>query len=230
MLNHWLLRSLWLCMLPLSLSCATETPSSGSNAFEDDSNDDGTGGGGGHDGGDGGDGGSRGDRADDDYDCDGVPSFIRFQNVFVRDGAACLLDGVTVEGNVQVESGGSLELSDSVVEGNVQSDEGLEITILMTEVGGDIQVKETRPQGSVLISSNTVDGSIEIEENDTVVDVTGNEVRSDLEFFENVAASAHTIANNRVGQNLECEENQPDPIAGGGNTVGGDREDQCENL
>ncbi|MDQ3780712.1 MAG: hypothetical protein M3354_09240, partial [Chloroflexota bacterium] len=37
------------------------------------------------------------------------------------------------------------------------------------------------------------------------------------------------IANNRVDGNLQCKENIPPPT-GGGNTVQGNKEDQCKRL
>jgi hypothetical protein len=38
-----------------------------------------------------------------------------------------------------------------------------------------------------------------------------------------------TIAGNVVNGNLQCKENEPEPV-GGGNRVGGNKEDQCEDL
>jgi hypothetical protein len=37
------------------------------------------------------------------------------------------------------------------------------------------------------------------------------------------------ISSNRVNGNLQCKENQPAPT-GSGNTVGGNKEDQCQRL
>ena len=39
-----------------------------------------------------------------------------------------------------------------------------------------------------------------------------------------------SIGGNTIGENLQCKENSPPPIASpsaGSNTVGGDKEDQC---
>ena len=171
-----------------------------------------------------------GTNADDDFDCDGAPGFTDFENVFVRDGASCVLDAVWIDGDVQVEAGGSLDLSDSVVDGNVQSEEGLAIRVAANSIDGDIQVKKTRPEGSVSVVDNEVDGNVQIEENETTVNVSGNVVDGDLQFFENIAESPHVIADNTVDGDLQCKDNEPDPLSGGGNVVDGDREDQCEVL
>ncbi len=52
-------------------------------------------------------------------------------------------------------------------------------------------------------------------------------VNADIQVFSH--RHGINIANNRVDGNLQCKENVPAPI-GGGNTVQGNKEDQCKRL
>jgi hypothetical protein len=52
-------------------------------------------------------------------------------------------------------------------------------------------------------------------------------VKGDIQLFENDGALV--VSTNRINGNLQCKENDTEPT-GGGNVVGGNAEDQCEDL
>jgi uncharacterized protein YodC (DUF2158 family) len=59
--------------------------------------------------------------------------------------------------------------------------------------------------------------------------VSGSTIDADLQAFENSGGPAITFSGNRIDGNLQCKENDPAP-GGGGNIVGGNKEDQCASL
>ena len=61
------------------------------------------------------------------------------------------------------------------------------------------------------------------------MNIDDNVVTGDVQEFNN--AGGVDVSDNTIDGNLQCKENDPAPTAsGGGNTVGGNKEDQCENL
>jgi hypothetical protein len=58
-------------------------------------------------------------------------------------------------------------------------------------------------------------------------DVRSNRVTGDVQSFTN--GGEQSISTNTINGNLQCKENSPAP-AGGGNVVGGNKEDQCSRL
>jgi hypothetical protein len=71
-----------------------------------------------------------------------------------------------------------------------------------------------------------VGGSIQIRQGATAT-LQRNDVRGDVQSFTN--RGAQTFRANVIDDNLRCKENVPAPT-GGGNTVDGNKEDQCARL
>ena len=166
----------------------------------------------------------------DDFVCDGTFMDEVFDNVIVPSDATCILEGVTVEGNVSVE--GELRLTGSTVGGNVQGDGFVWVVIEPNDevpsVAGNVQLKNG--SGFVVIGNSEVVGDVQLENNevDAEINVFNNLIGGDLQVTKNTADDI-TIGDNEIGGNLQCKANDPAPD-GGGNDVGGNAEDQCEDL
>ena len=52
-------------------------------------------------------------------------------------------------------------------------------------------------------------------------------MKQDVQIFQNTGPV--TVTDNDIDGNLQCKENEPEPV-GGGNDVQGNKEDQCEGL
>lgn len=131
---------------------------------------------------------------------------VKFDNIKVPKDATCMLTGVRVKGNIKVGSGATLIARDVKVGGNIQGKEFERVVVNGTrsKVGGSIQLKEA-------------DGTITL---------TAVKVKGDIQLFENFEVI--TLTNNKINGNLQCKENWEEPIAGSGNKVKGNAEDQCD--
>lgn len=123
--------------------------------------------------------------------------------VVVPSGATCTLSGTRVDGDVKVQRGGTLITQSARIGGNVQSEGFRSVTVSGGSVGGSIQLKEGGP---ISVRSVRVNGDIQLEKN-----------RTSARVYSNV-----------VGGNLQCQGNVN--IAGGGNRVDGNKEDQCRSF
>ncbi len=137
--------------------------------------------------------------------CRGAIGAVTVDNLRVPQDATCTLTGTLVKGTIKVERGATLNASAIRVIGNVQAENHRHVSVTGgSRINGSLQVK----QGG----GARVDRSI---------------FGSDVQFFTNVGAIA--ITSNRIDGNLQCKENRPAPT-GGGNTVQGNKEDQCRRL
>ena len=136
--------------------------------------------------------------------CRGTLGKITVDNLRVPQGATCILNGTKVKGTITVQRKATLRATGVRVVGNVQAENHKHVEVRTSRIGGSIQVV----QGG----SSTV---------------TGNTVTLDIQYFEN--RGAIVVSTNRVNGNLQCKENTKKPT-GGGNKVGGNKEDQCKRL
>jgi len=136
--------------------------------------------------------------------CRGTIGAQTVDNLRVPQGASCTLEGTRVQGTVKVEEGARLTARSIRVVGNIQAEGHRHVVVRRSEIGGSIQLKQG---GSALIRANCV--------------------AQDVQSFTN--RGAQTIALNRIDGNLQCKSNDPMPT-GSGNTVGGNKEDQCATL
>jgi hypothetical protein len=136
--------------------------------------------------------------------CRGSIGKVTVDNLRVPDGASCRLNGTYVKGTIKVETSATLDARYVRVVGNVQAEEHRAVTLLSSRVGGSVQLKQG---GSAVVSRNAITG--------------------DLQSFTN--RGTQSFVSNRINGNLQCKENVPAPT-GGGNIVGGNKEDQCRRL
>lgn len=123
----------------------------------------------------------------------------------------------------------------STIIGNVQSDEARRVRLRPdattgreTVVNGSIQLRNTVAGDTSTIQDVWVGGSIQIEDNAGPFNLFGNEVNQDVQVFQNTAVVR--IRDNTIDGNLQCRENTPRPLNGGGNVVDGNAEDQCAGF
>jgi hypothetical protein len=140
--------------------------------------------------------------------CRGSIGAKTVDNLRVPSGATCTLTGTKVKGTVKVERGATLYASGLRVVGNIQAENARRVNVVGSRIGGSVQIVQSR-NGSTLSKLHR------------------NTVKQDVQYFEN--RGAISIAGNRINGNLQCKANNPRP-KGGGNIVGGNKEDQCARL
>lgn len=140
--------------------------------------------------------------------CRGPLGAKTVDNLRVPSGATCTLNGTKVKGTIKVERGATLNASAIRVIGNVQAENARRVDVVGSHVGGSVQIVQSR-NGSTLSKLDR------------------NTVKQDVQYFEN--RGTISITGNRINGNLQCKANNPRPN-GGGNIVGGNKQDQCARL
>ena len=140
--------------------------------------------------------------------CRGTLGATTVDNLRVPSGATCTLTGTRVKGTVKVERGATLYASAIRAIGNIQAENARRVNVVRSHVGGSVQIVQSR-NGSTLSRFDR------------------NTVKQDVQYFEN--RGAVSITSNRINGNLQCKANNPRPT-GGGNIVGGNKQDQCARL
>jgi hypothetical protein len=140
--------------------------------------------------------------------CRGTIGATTVDNLRVPSGAACTLTRTKVKGTVKVERGATLYASAIRVIGNIQAENARRVNVVRSHIGGSVQIVQSR-NGSTLSKLDR------------------NTVKQDVQYFEN--RGTISITRNRINGNLQCKANNPRP-KGGGNVVGGTKQDQCASL
>jgi hypothetical protein len=157
--------------------------------------------------------------------CKGTIGQKTLDNVKVPQGAKCVLDGTKVKGTIKVNRNAVLDAIDVYVVGNVQGEEAKNVIVRAGSfVGGSVQVVQGS-KGRVVNSK--INGDILYDDQGGFLGVRNARVGGNVQAFQNTGGVE--IKNNVIDGNLQCKENNPKPT-GGGNKVGGNKEDQCKNL
>jgi hypothetical protein len=160
----------------------------------------------------------------EERNCTGTIGAISLDNVFVPDGATCVLNKTRLKGNIVVGSRSKLTATSVSVNGNVQAEDAQNVTIEgRSIIGGSVQVVQGY---AVKVTGAKVEGTILIDENTGPVVASRNRVNGDLQLFQNSGGAR--LVDNIIGGNLQCKENTPPPT-GQGNRADS-KEDQCERL
>jgi hypothetical protein len=139
----------------------------------------------------------------------------------------CRLDGTLVKGNVFLEDNGDLRAEAATIIGNIQTDGAERVRVNVTSVNGDIQLTGVDGPSRSEVIDSMIGGTLNIEANSAEFLLEGNVVGSDLKA--NFNDGGVDIRGNDIDGNLQCQGNEPPPT-GSDNVVGGNKEDQCENL
>jgi hypothetical protein len=157
--------------------------------------------------------------------CRGEIGAKRLDNVRVPQGAKCVLNGTRTNGTVLVERNAILRAIDVRVNGNVQGEGARRVAVVRgSRVGGSVQAVQGH---AARVRQSHVEGDILYDENSGPLRVVKNRVNGSVQAFQNTGGVR--IFQNVIDANLQCKENQPAPT-GGGNVVGGTKEDQCAGL
>jgi hypothetical protein len=161
----------------------------------------------------------------EEHSCHGTLGAITVDNLRVPQNAICVLNGTFVEGSVKVEQNATLEANQVWVVGNVQAENARNIVVNHSSwVGGSVQIKQG---GGASVLSSHVTGDIQYDHNRSYLRANNNRVDGSIQVLGN--AGGAEIFSNIVNGNLQCKENHLAPT-GGGNFVGGTKEDQCASL
>lgn len=159
-----------------------------------------------------------------------------YDNVVVPPGQTCILNSVTVLGNVKALQDSRLRINSSNVGGNVEGDKADIVQVDASTVRENITIKEggpavapaagfhfctqfsppsSTPCEAVVINSTIEDGNIQIEkmQGDTVVRANGllslSPIRGNIQIYETFVAAAEflSIDGNSVSQNVQVFKN-----------------------
>jgi len=165
--------------------------------------------------------------------CRGTLRAVTVDNLRVPQGANCELIGTYAKGTVKVERGATLIARGVRVIGNVQAENAKNVIITdrrssgvtyRSRIGGSVQVKQG---GAATVKSSRITGDIQYDANRRYLRANRNKVGGSIQIVGNSGGAE--IFRNVVDGNLQCKENRPRPI-GGGNVVGGNKEDQCRRF
>ena len=158
--------------------------------------------------------------------CDGRLGEVSVDgDVTVPAGGTCELVGTTVEGNVSVGPGGRLYVRGADVDGDIEGHSAAVVDVAAgTDVGGNLQLESGV---ATTIRDSHVDGDLRVEDQNGGLTVAGDNVGGNVELEHNHGTGR--LSDTRVGGDLACRRNTP-ALAGGGNTVSGERKEQCRHL
>ena len=154
--------------------------------------------------------------------CRGTLGAITVDNLRVPQNATCKLNGTLVKGTIKVERNATLNARGVRVVGNVQAENAKNVVVTnSSRVGGSVQVKQG---GAAAVTSSQITGDIQYDANTRYLKANSNNVGGSIQVVGNSGGAE--IFRNVINGNLQCKENRPAPT-GGGNVVGGNKEDQC---
>ena len=159
--------------------------------------------------------------------CTGRIGAVALDNVFVPNGATCVLSSSRLNGNIVVGTGATLTASSVTVNGSVQAEGARSVTINgRSIIGGSVQLVQGYAAN---VSGATVAGTILFDENTGPVVAYRNRVNGDVQLFANRGGA--TVSENQIKGNLQCKENTPAPTTGtGAGNRAASKEDQCAAL
>lgn len=162
--------------------------------------------------------------AAEERSCTGHIGAIYLDNIFVPDGASCVLDGTRAKGNIVVGRGAALQARGVSINGNLQAEGAQSVRVHgRSAFGGSVQIVKG---ATASIESSRINGDILFDENVGPLNADNNVVGGNLQAFKNMGGV--TLVRNQMKGNLQCKENIPAPT-GGGNRASS-KEDQCARL
>lgn len=160
----------------------------------------------------------------EEFRCTGAVGAVSLDNVFVPDGATCVLDRTRTNGSVVVGRGASLRARSVSINGNVQAEGAAFVGIGgYSAVGGSVQIVQG---GGATIEQARIKGDLQFESNTAPLAANGNTIGGSLQAFQNMGGA--TFNHNRMNGNMQCKENIPAPTGSG--NISPSKEDQCARL
>jgi hypothetical protein len=156
--------------------------------------------------------------------CTGRIGAVALDNIFVPDGASCVLNKTRANGNIVVGTGATLLATSVSINGNLQAEGAADVAVNgRSTFGGSVQLVQG---GSASISQARINGDILFDDNVGPLLAHANVLGGNLQAFQNTGGV--TLTNNRMKGNLQCKENEPAPTGGGNRAAS--KEDQCSRL
>jgi hypothetical protein len=160
----------------------------------------------------------------EEVQCRGRLGAVSLDNVFVPDGASCVLERTRLNGSLVVGRGASLQASGVSINGNVQAEGAAFVGVgAYSIVGGSIQIVQG---GSATIAQTRISGDLQFESNVGPLEATANRLGGSLQAFKNLGGAAFN--RNLMNGNMQCKENLPAPTGSGNRSPS--KEDQCARL
>lgn len=162
----------------------------------------------------------------EDIECRGILGEVTLTgNVIVPDEASCVLNGTNVMGNITVKSRASLTVNEASITGGIQGESANKIDINSgTRISNNVSLRKGL---DVDINGATIAGDLQLEENVGSVNLGSNTINGSIQANKNRDGGI-TISYNQIGNNLQCQDNNPPPT--GGNNIAKQKEGQCVNL
>lgn len=160
----------------------------------------------------------------EEFSCTGAVGAVALDNVFVPDGATCVLDRTRMNGSVVVGRGATLRANSVAINGNLQAEGAAFVGVAgYSTIGGSVQIVQG---GGASIERARIKGDLQFESNTSAISASANIVGGSLQAFQNIGGS--TFNNNRMNGNMQCKENVPAPTGSGNRSPS--KEDQCARL
>lgn len=160
----------------------------------------------------------------DELTCTGNVGAVSLDNVFVPDGATCVLNRSRLTGSVVVGRGATLRAHSVSVNGNLQAEGSAFVGIGgFSSIGGSVQLVQG---GGASIERARIKGDLQLESNNSAIAATGNTIGGSLQAVKNLGGL--TFNNNTMNGNMQCKENSPAPTGSGNRSPS--KEDQCARL
>jgi hypothetical protein len=160
----------------------------------------------------------------EEFSCTGAVGAVAMDNLFVPDGATCVLDRTRMNGNVVVGRGATLRATSVSINGNLQAEGAAFVGVAgYSSVGGSVQIVQG---GGASIERARIKGDLQFESNNGAIAAAANTVGGSLQAFQNIGGL--TFNNNRMNGNMQCKENVPAPTGNGNRSPS--KEDQCSRL
>lgn len=160
----------------------------------------------------------------EEYRCTGSVGAVALDNVFVPDGASCVLERTRMNGSVVVGTGARLQATSVTINGNLQAEGAASVALLgYSTVGGSVQIVQG---GTATVERARIKGDLQFESNRGAISASANTIGGNLQAFQNLGGA--TFVNNRMDGNMQCKENIPAPTGSG--NISPSKEDQCARL
>lgn len=161
----------------------------------------------------------------EEFTCTGAVGPVSLDNIFVPDGATCILDRTRAKGSVVVGTGATLMATSVSINGNIQAEGAAAVSVLgRSMIGGSIQAVQG---GSVTVQGARITADILVDEIRGAIDVRSNNLGGNLQVFQNTGGVT-LVRNTLLKGNLQCKENVPAPVGSGNRAAS--KEDQCARL
>jgi hypothetical protein len=160
----------------------------------------------------------------EEFRCTGSVGAVALDNIFVPDGASCVLNRTRAKGNIVVGTNASLRATSVSINGNLQAEGAAAVVVDgAATFGGSVQLKQG---GSASISGARINGDLLFDENTGPIAADRNVLGGNLQAFKNYGGASFNY--NRMKGNMQCKENIPAPTGRGNEAAS--KEDQCARL